>query len=289
MGLFAIIPQSHCVIVERMGKFSRIQHSGLRFILPFIESRKVFHGKEWTYNGENCAHKRFGSFSALELSDQRLNTNSRTYHTMDNVKVDIDAVIFWRIVDPQLAVYAVDNLILSPVDIALNALRTNIGSMTLDQVLSERASLTQNVTAELISTSAKWGISLQKVEIQELNVDDQTQNAMLKQMDAERERRAVISIAEGEAEAKKISAQAEKEAAIIRAEGTARAQELLAASDAHYLNALCASGTVSREEAAKILLAQKYIDGFSVISQNASDKVFLPNSAAGLMIDSANK
>ena len=201
MGLFAIIPQSHCVVVERMGKFSRIQHSGLRFILPFIERRKIFYGKEWTYNGENCAHKRFNSFSALELSDQRLNTNSRTYHTMDNVKVDIDAVIFWRIVDPQLAVYAVDNLILSLVDIALNALRTNIGSMTLDQVLSERASLTQNVTAELVSTSAKWGISLQKVEIQELNVDDQTQSAMLKQMDAERERRAVISIAEGEAEA----------------------------------------------------------------------------------------
>ena len=71
MGLFAIIPQSHCVIVERMGKFSRIQHSGLRFILPFIERRKVFYGKEWTYNGENCAHKRFGSFSALELSDQQ--------------------------------------------------------------------------------------------------------------------------------------------------------------------------------------------------------------------------
>ena len=287
MGLFSIIPQSHCAIVERLGKFSRIQNAGLHFRLPLIEQRKQFVGSEWMYAGEPCAHKRDGhrAYSLIELTDQRLNTSIRVYHTRDNVEVRVDAVIFWRIVNPKLAVYAVDDVILSMIDVALNSLRSNIGAMTLDQVLSERASLTDKVTAELIATSAKWGIALQKVEIQELNVDAQTQAAMLKQMEAERERRAAISIAEGQSQSTLIQAEAEKKATILRAEGVSRSQELIAAADALYLEKICQTEMVSREEAFQILLAQKYIEGFSVSSQNAADKVFLPNSPSGLLVD----
>ncbi len=285
MSIIAVIPESHCTIVERLGKFSRVESAGLNFRIPFIERRKKFEKGEWVIDGETVAHKKRRAFSLLELSEQRLSTKSRLYHTKDNVQVDVDAVIFWRIVNPEQAVYAVDNLVNSIITIALNALRSNIGSMTLDQVLMERVSLTEKVTAELAATSSKWGVVLNKVEIQELNVNEQTQGAMLKQMEAERERRAAISLAEGHAKAKIIQAEAEQKAIIMQAEAQAKALELIAAADTLYLEKICQNGKLEGSDVAKLLIARKYVEGFTVISQNPANKVFLPSDLNGLMIN----
>ena len=290
MGMIYTVPQSHCVIIERLGKFSKVVPAGLHMRLPFIESQKnVIRDCGWVGNGEPIACKVYGDFTAIELTDQRLDTKPRDYHTADNVPVRIDAVIFWRIVDPEKAVYAVDRLIDSLIDQALNSMRSCIGASQLDEILTNRENLNAQITEKVTAVANRWGIVVQRVEIQELQTDDETTNAMRLEMAAEREKRATKLAAEAkaqarlqEAEAEKraivLKAEADKEAAVLVAEGNFRAKELAAEADALYIEKICAAGKIDPEKIVSILLAGKYVDGFNAISKNPADKVFLPNS-----------
>jgi regulator of protease activity HflC (stomatin/prohibitin superfamily) len=271
MPLFYTIPQSHCVVIERFGKFNRVQREGLRFKLPVIETIKRV--DSW---GDQVNQNGF----QIEMMEQQTDTPTRQTHTRDNVAVHANASVYWRILDPRKALYEIDALPRSVCDIALNALRSNVGTMNLDEVLAERQSLNERIASELSETARKWGIQFTRVEIQELQTTEDTARAMRQQMDAERKRRAAIAEAEGMAQAEVKVAEANKEAAVLRAEGAARALELTAAAEANYLKRLCES--LPPESAAKVLVAQKYLTGFDAISKNPADKVFLPNSFQGL-------
>lgn len=271
MALFYTIPQSHCVVIERFGKFSRIQREGLRFKLPVIEQIKRV--DDW---GDQVNKLGF----MIELMEQQFDTPTRQAHTKDNVAVNSNASVFWRIVDPRKALYEIDALPRAVTDIALNALRSNIGTMTLDELLAERQTLNERIAAELSETARKWGIQFTRVEIQELQVTEETSRAMRQQMDAERRRRAVVAEAEGSAEAEVKVAAAQRDAAILRAEGQARGLELVAEAEAKYLTKL--QETLDAKDAAAVLVAHKYLAGFDTISKNPANKVFLPNSFHGL-------
>src|SRR6185436_8963826 len=134
MSLIYTIPQNHCIIIERFGKFSAVQNEGLNFKIPFLDTIKTFG------NWQGQAVKRGW---LIELSEQKTDTPARQCQTKDNVTIQADASVYWRIIDPVKAVYNVDILPSSVSDIALNALRANIGTITLDQVLSERQDLNQ--------------------------------------------------------------------------------------------------------------------------------------------------
>lgn len=271
MQLIYTVPQSHCVVLERFGRFSRIQHDGLQFRIPILEQvRRV---DSW---GDAANKRRF----IIELTEQQTDTPARQTHTKDNVPVTANASVYWRIIDPRKALYEVDVLPKAIADVALNALRSNIGSMELDQALSERQDLNQRIEAQLADTGEKWGIVFTRVEIQELTTDRDVAGAMIQQMDAERRRRAVVAEAEGQAEAEIKIAEAEKQAAILRAEGQARAIVTIAAAEQKYLKALASE--TNDDRAGEILVAQKYIDGFNAISKNPAHKVFLPNNFGGL-------
>jgi regulator of protease activity HflC (stomatin/prohibitin superfamily) len=267
MQLFYVIPQSHCVIIERFGKFNRIQHEGIRFRFPSFE--KIKRVDSW---GDIANQRGF----LVELTEQQTDTPARTCHTKDNVQVKANASIYWRITDPAKAIYEVDVLPESIRDVSLNALRSNIGSMELDAVLSNRTQLNELVSAQLSDTAAKWGVIFTRVEVQELQTEENVEEAMLQQMDAERHRRAQIAEAEGKAKATVTIAEAERDAAIMRAEGRAKALQMTAEAEQQYLQQL--SETAGSKEAVELLLAQKYIDGFETISKNPADKVFIPNN-----------
>jgi regulator of protease activity HflC (stomatin/prohibitin superfamily) len=271
MKLFYTIPQSHCVVIERFGKYSRVQREGLRFKLPFIEQiRRV---DSW---GDQVNKDGY----LVEMMEQQTDTPTRQTHTKDNVAVSANASVYWRIVDPRKALYEIDALPRSVCDIALNALRSNVGTMSLDELLAERQSLNERIASELSETARKWGIQFTRVEIQEIQTTEDTARAMRQQMDAERKRRAAIAEAEGSAQAEIRVAEAQREAAILRAEGQAKALQLTAEAEANYLAKL--QERISPESAAAVLIAQKYLLGFETISKNPSDKVFLPNSFQGL-------
>jgi len=271
MQIIYVVPQSHCIVLERFGRFSRIQMEGLQFRIPFLESvRRV---DAW---GDTANKKGY----VVELTEQQTDTPPRQCHTRDNVPVTANASVYWRITDPRRALYEVDVLPRAVCDIALNALRSNIGSLDLDTVLSERQDLNHKIAAQLSETGTKWGIIFTRIEIQELSTERDVATAMIQQMDAERRRRALVSEAQGRAEAEIKVAEAEKQAAILRAEGRAKALQLAAEAEQNYLGVL---GQRTRpEHAAQLLLAQKYIDGFETISKNPADKVFVPNSFAGV-------
>jgi regulator of protease activity HflC (stomatin/prohibitin superfamily) len=283
MSIIFTVPQSHCVIIERFGRFSRVCKEGLHFRLPFIDSERYV-GGDWG----NVANKKG---YLIELTEQQTDTPPRKCHTKDNVSVDANAVVYWRIVDPIRALYEVDCLPSSVSDIALNALRSNIGMLELDKLLAERQSLNEGIAAQLSKVAQKWGIQFTRVEIQDLHTSDATEAAMRQQMEGERQKRATIVIAQGDANARVQTADALRKANILEADGeskailaiaTARANalKLTAEAEKEYLDKL--SSSVGAGNAGQILLAQKYLDGFDKISKNASHKVFLPNSFNGL-------
>lgn len=276
--MISTIPQNHCRIIERFGKPVKVQHSGLRFKLPFIDKvRDVT--SEW---GDETNKQ--GVF--IELSEQICDTNSRECISRDNAKVTVDCMICWRVVDPLKAVYEVDHLHQSLLQAALNVIRSEIGLRDLDQALSARAELNESIVSGLSDTLRKWGVQLIRIEIQELRTDDATGAAMLQQLEAERRSRAIVSEAEGRASATLRIAVAERDALIARAEGHARALEITTAAERNYLDTIAQA--VGTEEASRILLAQKVLDGFDRISKNPGDKVFLPSSLQGVLELSTN-
>ena len=158
------------------------------------------------------------------------------------------------------------------------------------------------MTEKVAAVANRWGIVVQRVEIQELKTDDATSDAMRKEMEAERQKRAevleaearaqsVIITAEAERKAKIAQAEGERQAEILRAEGSAKAKELYAEADALYIKKICEAGNIKPEDIAKILLAQKYLEGFNAISKNPADKVFLPNSFGNMnfFVDTASE
>jgi regulator of protease activity HflC (stomatin/prohibitin superfamily) len=266
--MITVIPQNHCRIIERFGKPVKVQKSGIAIKIPILDSVKDV-SSEW---GNNTNKKGF----FIELSEQITDTDPRECITSDNAKIIVDSVISWRVVDPIKAVYEVDHLHQSLLQATLNIIRSEIGENELDYALQARTSLNEKISARLADTTAKWGIQLIRVEIQEIKTDDATGAAMLQQMDAERKSRAAKFEAEGQAKATIEIAKADREAAILRAEGQAKALEITAAAEKYYLDTLASA--IGPHEANKILLAQKIIDGYSIISKNPGDKVFIPSN-----------
>ena len=271
MSLIYTIPQNHVVLIQRFGKHARVQREGLAFKLPLIEKIKTV--PEW--NGIACKNNYL-----IELSEQQTDTPPRQCQTLDNVTLEANASIYWKIVDPVKAVYNVDVLPKAIADIGLNALRSNIGKMKLDQVLSERKTLNEKIAAQLSELSQKWGVLFIRVEIQEITYSSETAEAMMQEMAAERKKRALIAEAEGEAQAKIKKAEAEAQATKIKAQAQAEALKILAEAESFYLSQLAQN--TSGEVAGNIIIAQKFIDGMQTISNNPANKVFLPNSFNGL-------
>ena len=278
MSLIYTVPQNHCVIIERFGKFSSVQNEGLNFLVPFLDNKKYL----GTWQGQ--ANKRG---YLIELSEQKTDTPARQCQTKDNVTIQADASVYWKIVDPIKAVYNVDILPSSISDIALNALRANIGTITLDQVLSERQTLNQKISAQLAETASKWGITFTRVEIQELTYSKDTADAMLQEMNAERQKRARVSEAEGEAFAITKKAESEARSTLIRAEAQANALKMITEAEINYLSQL--KEKTDAQTAGQILIAQKFIDGMESITKNPSDKVFLPSNFQGILSIGADK
>ena len=273
MAFFFNVQQNHCVIIERFGKYSKTCYQGLRFRIPLIE--KVKRLPEWESVATKEGHK-------IELSEQHSNTPARTAHTKDNVEVRADATVYWKIVNPVKAVYEVDILPQAVLDSALNTLRACLGSLDLDTLLSERENLNDKIATQLSGIAIKWGVKINRVEIQTLEVSDAASTAMLQQMEAERARRAIVSTSQGEVEAAVMIAEAERKARLLRADGEAKAIGLIADAEKNYLIQL--ADVVGNDSASKILLAQKMLDGFTQISKGDASKVFIPNTIRGLMI-----
>ena len=262
------VPQGQNWTVERFGRYTRTLDSGLRVIVPFID--------------------RIGR--KLSIMEQVLDVPEQTVITKDNAAVIADGVVFYRIDDIARAAYQVQNLEQAIVNLTTTNLRSVIGSMELDATLSKRAEINEILLGIIDEATNPWGAKIIRIEIRDLRMSDELQNAMNLQMTAERRRRASVTEANGLREAQILKAQGEREAQILKAQGLreaafleAEARERAAEADARATEVVSKAISQGDIQAIQFFLGQKYVEALQTIGASDNSKlVLMPLEAAGV-------
>ena len=280
-----IIPQSETKIIERLGRYYATLQPGINIIIPFIDRAKEIVALK---NG------RYTYTTAIDLREQVYDFDRQNVITKDNIQMQINALLYFQIVDPFKAVYEINNLPNAIEKLTQTTLRNIIGEMELDQTLTSRDTINTKLRGALDDATNKWGIKVNRVELQDITPPASVLQAMEKQMQAERDKRATILTSEGEKQAQilqsegekaaKINrAEAEKQQAILLAEGEASARIRKAEAEAAAIEKIT-SAVGKSTNPANYLLAKNYIQMLQeVASGDKAKTVFLPYEASNLM------
>ncbi len=280
-----IIPQSETKIIERLGRYYATLQPGINVIIPFIDRAKeivVMQRGRYSYS------------STIDLREQVYDFPKQNVITKDNVQTEINALLYFQIVDPFKAVYEINNLPNAIEKLTQTTLRNIIGELELDQTLTSRDTINTKLRAVLDDATNKWGIKVNRVELQDITPPASVLTAMEKQMQAERNKRATILTSEGkkasdilQSEGEKMAtinrAEAAKQEAILYAEGEAQARIRKAEAEAIAIQKITEAVGKSTNPA-NYLLAQKYIHTLEEIAKgNTTKTVYLPYEATNLM------
>jgi len=263
-----IIRQAEVAIVERLGKYHETIVAGLHIVWPIIDSiRPIIFGNRY--------------ITRIDLREQVLDFPPQAVITKDNVTMLIDSVIYYQITDPYKAIYEINNLVTAIEKLTITTLRNVIGDITLDETLVSRSKINSELQKILDEATDKWGVKVNRVELKNINPPDEIQEAMTKQMKAEREKRSVILLAEGEKQSKILKAEGEKEYAIRRAEGEQQSAVLIADGQARAIKIVFES--IHQGKATEDVIAIKYLEALEKIANGNATKIFLPFEATGIL------
>ncbi|HET7584361.1 MAG TPA: stomatin-like protein [Gemmatimonadaceae bacterium] len=287
-----IIGQAEVMVIERLGRFHRVARSGLNFLIPFVERAKAIDTRFFEADVSGVKRITASSTTRIDLREQVLNFPSQPVITKDNVTIDIDAVLYYRVADPQKATYAVQNLPYALETLTRTTLRNIVGEMELDQTLASREVINRRMREVIEEASIGWGVDVTRVELQAIEPPRDIQQSMELVMKAERERRAAVTQAEAvkrsqilEAEGVRESqvrrAEGEKDAAILRADGLARARIAMADAEAAAIEKIASA--LPEGEVAMYLLGLKYLEALPKVTAGAGTTIFLPAEASGVM------
>ena len=264
-----VVPQSNVYVIERFGKYLKTLNAGLNLIVPFLDS---------------IAHK-------LSILERQLPQFNISVITKDNVEVNLEATVFYRIVDASRSVYRIQD-----VDEALNTAATSIvrsaaGKLELDELQSSRESMNQEIAREMQNAAEVWGIEITRTEITDVIIDETTKDAQRQQLNAERERRAAIAKAEGakrsielDAEAKFYQAQKEADAVKVNADAEAYAVKIKAEADAEQTRVIAAAIKDNGQPAINFEVMKRQVEALSEIaSSNSSKTVIMPTEITGVI------
>ncbi len=281
-----IIPQSETKVIERLGKYHATLQPGINIILPFIDCPKLI--------ATSMRGGRYYYSSSIDLREQVYDFDKQNVITKDNVQTQINALLYFQIVDPFKSVYEINNLPNAIEKLTQTTLRNIIGELELDETLTSRDTINTKLRAVLDDATNKWGVKVNRVELQDINPPESVLQAMEKQMQAERNKRATILeseaskqqailISEGDKMAVINQAEAKKQQAILEAEGQAQARIRKAEAEAKAIEQITAAVQKSSNPA-NYLLAQKYIDMLKEVASGDKTKtVYLPYEASNLM------
>ncbi len=280
-----IIPQSETRIIERLGRYYATLRPGINIIIPFVDRAKeivVMKGGRYLYS------------NSIDLREQVYDFPKQNVITKDNVQTEINALLYFQIVDPFKAVYEINNLPNAIEKLTQTTLRNIIGELELDETLTSRDTINTKLRSVLDDATNKWGIKVNRVELQDITPPESVLSAMEKQMQAERNKRATILTSEGkkasdilQSEGEKMAtinrAEAQKQQEILKAEGEAQARIRKAEAEAIAIKKITeAVGDTSNP--ANYLLAQKYIQMLQQLAEGDKTKtVYLPYEATNLL------
>ena len=289
-----IVKQAEVVIIERLGKFERVLESGLNLIFPILETprpiawkvtQKSIDGKTYSYVKEK---------ERIDLRETVYDFPRQNVITKDNVSISINALLYFQIVDPKSAVYEIQNLPEAIEKLTQTTLRNLVGQIDLDETLVSRDKINQELRAILDEATNKWGVKVNRVELQDIIPPVDIQTAMEKQMKAERDRRAAILEAEGLKKAAILKAEGEKEAAInkaegdkqasiLRADGIAQARILEADGEKQAIQKII-DALADKGQPDKYLIAMKYLETMESITSGKDNKVvYMTYEATGIL------
>ncbi len=289
-----IVQQAEVVIIERLGKFNRVLESGFNFIVPVIDAPRAIDWKVVQKDFSGVTYSTIQKKTKIDLRETVYDFPRQNVITKDNVTISINALLYFQIVDPKSAVYEIQNLPEAIEKLTQTNLRNLVGQLDLDESLVSRDKINHELRAILDDATNKWGVKVNRVELQDIIPPKDIQTAMEKQMKAERDRRAAILEAEGEKKSAVLKAEGEKEAAINRAEGEKQANILKAEGIAQarileadgekeaiqrIINALADKGQPD-----KYLIAMKYLETMKAITSGKDNKVvYMPYEATGIL------
>ncbi len=280
-----IISQSETRVVERLGKYHDTLQPGINVIIPFIDNAKTVVAMR---------QGRYVYSDVIDLREQVYDFAKQNVITKDNIQMQINALLYFQIMDPFKSVYEINNLPNAIEKLTQTTLRNIIGELELDQTLTSRDTINSKLRIVLDEATNKWGVKVNRVELQDIMPPESVLSAMEKQMQAERNKRATILTSEGKKQADILqsegekaaainAAEAEKQAAILRAEGEATARIRKAEAEAIAIENI-AKAVGDSTNPANYLLAQKYIQMMEELATGEETKtVYLPYEATNVM------
>jgi regulator of protease activity HflC (stomatin/prohibitin superfamily) len=246
-----IIPQARAGVVERLGRYQRTLDPGLALIIPYVDRVKPL----------------------IDLREQVVSFPPQPVITEDNLVINIDTVIYFQVTDPKAASYEIADYIAAIEQLVITTLRNVIGGMTLEDTLTSRDKISAALRTVLDEATGRWGIRVNRVELKAVDPPASIQEAMEKQMRAERDRRAAILTAEGVKQSQILTAEGEKQSAILRAEGQRESQILEAEGEAKAIETVF--DAIHRGDADPKLLAYQYLQTLPQIADGEASKVWI--------------
>ncbi len=281
---FKVVGQAEVMVIERFGRFNRIARSGFNVLMPFMDRPRTIDVRIFDTDVNGVKRVRAGSTPRIDLREQVLSFPSQPVITKDNVTIDIDAVIYYRVADPQKAAYAVQNLPFALETLTRTTLRNIVGEMELDQTLGSRDVINKRMRDVIEEASIGWGVDVTRVELQAIEPPKDIQQSMELQMRAERERRAAVTNAEAGKRAAILEAEGVRESAVLRAQGAAEARLAMAEAEATAIGRIASALPAGESgEAATYLLTLRYFEALPAIAQGKGTTLFLPSEASGVL------
>lgn len=277
-----LVTQTEVIMIERFGKFDRMLTPGLHIIVPFIETPRVLVWSHVVANERGQYHRVTTTFDRIDLRESLYDFPKQNVITKDNVTIEINALLYYQIIDPKAAVYEIYNLPEAIEKLTQTTLRDVIGSMELDETLISRDTINQKLRLRLDQETDKWGVKINRVELQEINPPRDIREAMEKQMRAERERRATILTSEGKKQSQILEAEGLKTAEILKAEGQAFSKKIVAQAEAEAIDVI--KNAIPGGDPLPYLIATKYLQTLPQIMEGKDTKtIVVPYEATALM------